>query len=74
MHIPRFIFLAGSIYTIYMINLRQLETSRYKGGVISHRQEEIKRQLQQIEAVIKPTENTFEPGKQVQIDSKYAGD
>jgi hypothetical protein len=24
--------------------------------------------------VIKPTENTFEPGKQVQIDTKYAGD
>ena len=63
MHIPRFIFLGGSIYTIFKINLRQHETNKAKQGVISHRQEEINKQLQQIEKVLKPTENNFEPGK-----------
>jgi hypothetical protein len=45
MHIPRFLFLGGSIYAIFCINMRQMETQRYKSGVTSHRQEEINRQF-----------------------------
>ena len=74
MHIPRFIFLAGSIYTIYTISLKQRQSQNWRNGVISHRQEEIRDQLSQIEQVIRPTENIFEPGKQVEFDPKYTGD
>ena len=42
MHIPRFIFLAGSIYTIYTISLKQRQSQNWRSGVISHRQEEIR--------------------------------
>ena len=30
--------------------------------------------MQQIESVLKPKENTFEPGKQVEYDPSYTGD
>ena len=41
MHIPRFFFLAGAIYTIYTINLKQRQAQSWRNGVTSHRQEEI---------------------------------
>ena len=37
MHVPRFIFLAGSIYTIYTISLRKRQEANWKNGVTSHR-------------------------------------
>lgn len=74
MHLPRFIFLAGSIYTIYTISLKNRQAANWRNGVTSHRQEEIRDQLRQIESVIKPKENTFEPGKQVEFDASYKGD
>ena len=74
MHIPRFVFLAGSIYVIYTISLKQRQAQQWRNGVTSHRQEEIRDQLQHIEDVLRPKENNFEPGKQVQYDPKYSGD
>ena len=37
MHIPRFLFLSGAIYTIYLINLQVNERQKWKRGVVSHR-------------------------------------
>jgi hypothetical protein len=45
MHVPRFLFLAGSIYAIFLINIRQQQTQKWKKGVTSHRQEEINTQF-----------------------------
>ena len=74
MHVPRFVFLAGSIYVIYTISLRQRQAQNWRQGVKSHRQEAVEQQLRQIEEVLRPKENHFEPGQQVEFDPKYAGD
>ena len=74
MILPRFLFLSGAAYTIYMINYNQRQNAKWKNYVTSHRQEEINAQFAQIEKVLRPTENTFEPGKQVALDNTYTGD
>ena len=42
--------------------------------VISHRQEQVDKQLEEIEAVLSRQDNTFEPGKNVVYDKSYTGD
>ena len=75
LHIPRFLFLAGSCYLIYRISLKQQEGRRWKEGVKSHRQEEISKQLEEISKVIGANQkNTFEPLKNVEYDRSYSGD
>ena len=74
MHVPRFLFLTGSIWTIYCMKVQMAQTSKKKVSVISHRQEAVNSQLRQIEEMLRPDENTFEPGKKVSIDSNYEGD
>ena len=63
LHIPRFIFLTGGIYSIYIINVRQAKEAQRKGFSVSHRQESLNNQLTQIENVLQPALNIFEPGK-----------
>ena len=41
MHVPRFLFLTGSIWTIYCMKVQMAQTSKKKVSVISHRQEAV---------------------------------
>ena len=74
MHLPRLIFLSVAIYSIYYIKLRQTRAAQWKAYVTSHRQEDIDKQFKQIEDVLQPHNNIFEPGKQVEYDKSYTGD
>ena len=45
MHIPRFLFLAGSCFVIYTITLENKRNQRWKQSVTSHRQEAVDAQI-----------------------------
>ena len=74
MILPRFLYLTGAAYIIYTINYNQRQNAKWKNYVTSHRQEAVSSQYEQIEAVLQPQVNQFEPGKQVQFDKNYTGD
>ncbi|CAI2379345.1 unnamed protein product [Moneuplotes crassus] len=71
MHFPRLCFLLFTCYIIHKMQLSQEKEQKNKRFARSYRQEDVDKQLTQINKIIGANENTFEPGKNVEFNREY---